>query len=399
MEFLNNKNNKIKKIDLAVKEKTDSYQKFLQKLTISLFFEFSDALARKDKKAFSIEKKILKIVNKLRFSSAIDSAIDPLLNTMEKHFLGTINVITSSTMHEFQSILTTFWRITTKPYFQINGSPVSIVKLAISIFIFILGFFIGGFYRINIKKVTQNISSINSTTRNIFSNLGYYAIIIIAFILALNVLGINLSSIGLVAGALSVGIGFGLQNIVSNFISGIILMFERSIKIGDYIELSNELRGHVTGIHMRSTTINTNSNIDVIVPNQNFIQNNVINWTMNDEIRRFQIPFGVAYGTKPEKVIDVIKEALKKSGFKDIIETPTRHSRIIMVNMGSSSVDFELFVWLKGGEILYPKRTISRFLVLVYNALYENNIEIPFPQQDLHIRSIDENVQFSLKEK
>lgn len=268
------------------------------------------------------------------------------------------------------------------------------MKIIISILIFIFGFYIGGFYKINIKRVTQNISSINSTTRTIFSNLGYYVIIVIAFILALNVLGINLSSIGLVAGALSVGIGFGLQNIVSNFISGIILMFERSIKIGDYIELSNELRGHVTGINMRSTTINTNSNIDVIVPNQNFIQNNVINWTMNDNIRRFQIPFGVAYGTKPEKVSEVVKDAIKKSGFKDIVDNTKRHTRVIMVSMGNSSVDFELFVWIKGPETLYPKRTASRFLILVYNALYANNIEIPFPQQDLHIKSIDKDINF-----
>jgi len=210
------------------------------------------------------------------------------------------------------------------------------------------------------------------------------------------VLGINLSSIGLVAGALSVGIGFGLQNIVSNFISGIILMFERSIKIGDYIELSEELKGHVTGINMRSTTINTNSNIDVIVPNQNFIQNNVINWTMNDETRRFQIPFGVAYGTKPQMVVDVIRDAVKNSGFTDVVDTPKRHTRVIMAGMGSSSVDFELFVWIKGSETLYPKRTTSRFLVLLYNALYANNIEIPFPQQDLHIKSIDKDVDLKI---
>jgi len=313
--------------------------------------------------------------------------------------LGTLNVITSSTIQEAQNIVVSFWHLVTQPLFEINSSPISIMKIIISILIFVLGFYVGGFYKVNIKKVTQNISSINSTTRTIFSNLGYYLIIVIAFILALNVLGINLSSIGLVAGALSVGIGFGLQNIVSNFISGIILMFEKSIKIGDYIELSEDLKGHVTGINMRATTINTNSNIDVIVPNQNFIQNNVINWTMNDEIRRFQIPFGVAYGTKLQTVVDVIKDAVKKSGFKDVLDTPRRHTRVIMVGMGSSSVDFQLFVWIKGLETLYPKRTTSRFLVLVYDALYANGIEIPFPQQDLHIKSIDESVNFQISSK
>jgi small-conductance mechanosensitive channel len=300
-------------------------------------------------------------------------------------------------MSLIHDIFMPFWHLLTQPLFEINSSKITVLKIVFSVLIFVFGFYVGAFYKTNIKKVTQNISSINSTTRTIFSNLGYYAIIVIAFLLALNVLGINLSSIGLVAGALSVGIGFGLQNIVSNFMSGIILMFERSIKIGDYIELSEDLKGHVTGINMRSTTINTNSNIDVIVPNQNFIQNNVINWSMNDEIRRFQMPFGVAYGTKPELVIDVIKEAVKNSGFEDIVDTPSRHTRVIMTGMGNSSVDFELFVWLKGSETFYPKRTTSRFLILIYNALYENNIEIPFPQQDLHIKSVDDSLDFQLK--
>ncbi len=399
IEFLDNSSKKIAHIDVSIKKRTGVYQNLLRNASTSLFLKFSYKLKRKNKDAFTIEKKILLYIGKLEFADSIKSAVDPLLNSMEKQYLGTLNVITSSTIQEAQNIVVSFWHLVTQPLFEINSSPISIMKIIISILIFVLGFYVGGFYKVNIKKVTQNISSINSTTRTIFSNLGYYLIIVIAFILALNVLGINLSSIGLVAGALSVGIGFGLQNIVSNFISGIILMFEKSIKIGDYIELSEDLKGHVTGINMRATTINTNSNIDVIVPNQNFIQNNVINWTMNDEIRRFQIPFGVAYGTKLQTVVDVIKDAVKKSGFKDVLDTPKRHTRVIMVGMGSSSVDFQLFVWIKGLETLYPKRTTSRFLVLVYDALYANGIEIPFPQQDLHIKSIDESVNFQISSK
>ena len=399
IEFLDNSSKKIANIDVSIKKRTDVYQNLLRNASTSLFLKFSYELKRKNKDAFAIEKKILIYIGQLEFADSIKSAVDPLLNGMEKQYLGTLNVITSSTIQEAQNIVVSFWHLVTQPLFEINSSPISIMKIIISILIFVLGFYVGGFYKVNIKKVTQNINSINSTTRTIFSNLGYYLIIVIAFILALNVLGINLSSIGLVAGALSVGIGFGLQNIVSNFISGIILMFERSIKIGDYIELSEDLKGHVTGINMRSTTINTNSNIDVIVPNQNFIQNNVINWTMNDEIRRFQIPFGVAYGTKLQTVVDVIKDAVKKSGFKDVLDTPRRHTRVIMVGMGSSSVDFQLFVWIKGLETLYPKRTTSRFLVLVYDALYANGIEIPFPQQDLHIKSIDESVNLQISSK
>jgi len=274
-----------------------------------------------------------------------------------------------------------------KSIFIINGTEVSILKIIIAFSIFIFAFIVGGFYKHYIRKIAKDRTNISSSTSTILSNLGYYIIIIIAFFIALNTIGINLSSIALVAGALSVGIGFGLQNVVSNFVSGIILMFERSVKVGDFVELSNELKGHIVDIRMRSTILQTNSNINVIVPNQNFIQNNVINWTMNDDIKRFDIPFGVAYGTKANKVIEAVLEAVQKSGFTDIYTSEENTTRVVMINMNNSSVDFELLVWIKGKEIFHPKRTTSRFLVLVYEALYENGIEIPFPQLDLHIKS------------
>ncbi len=118
-----------------------------------------------------------------------------------------------------------------------------------------------------------------------------------------------MAPIALVAGALSVGIGFGLQNIISNFVSGIILMLERSIKIGDYIEIDDNTRGKVTDIKMRSITVNTNSNIDITIPNQSLVENQVTNWSMHDKIKRFEIPFGVAYGTSPERGIHPIVES------------------------------------------------------------------------------------------
>ncbi|MCD6259715.1 MAG: mechanosensitive ion channel [Helicobacteraceae bacterium] len=280
----------------------------------------------------------------------------------------------------------------TATLFTINAAQISILKIFIALGIFVLGFFVGGFYKKQIKRMVLAKSRINFSTGTIISNLGYYTIILISFFSALNILGIDLSSFALVAGALSVGIGFGLQNIVSNFVSGIILMFERSVKVGDYIEINDTLLGHVVDIKMRATIIRTNSNINIIIPNQNFIQNNVINWTMNDNIKRFNIPFGVAYGTDPQEVIDVITEAVKQSGFKDIYTSNERSTSVIMTGMGRSSVDYELSVWIYGKETLAPRRTLSRFSILIYNALYANDIKIPFPQQDIYIRSIDKKL-------
>ena len=375
----------------AISTKEDVYNKALRATISSLFLEFSNALKSKDKKAFELEKSILDEVATLDYATAINEPIASLLHSMEKSYFGTINTITGSTTQEFKNIIKSTWHMLSEPVFTVNGTPITTFKMILAVFIFIIGVIGGGFYKASIKKIAYNSKSINLATRTILANIGYYVIIITVFFIALNVLGIDLSSIALVAGALSVGIGFGLQNIVSNLVSGIILMFERSIKIGDFVELSDTLRGHVSDIRMRSTTLNTNGNIDVIVPNRNFIESNVINWTMHDKLKRFDIPFGVAYGTKAELVIEVIIQAVEKCAFEDVINTYEKYTNVLMTGMGSSSVDFVLQVWIHGEEILAPRKTSSRFLILIYNTLNEHGIEIPFPQQDLHIKSIDKD--------
>ena len=308
-----------------------------------------------------------------------------LLLTCNSLFANDTNESFLST--EVKNLGSAFITILTKPIFSINDIEVSALKIFISLLVLVLGFLIGGYYKVHIQKISYKRHAISSATKTIFANLGYYTILLISLLIALNIIGINLSSIALVAGALSVGIGFGLQNIVSNFVSGLILMFERSVKVGDYVELSDTLRGHIIDIRMRSTILNTNANIDVIVPNQNFIQNSVINWTMNDNIKRFDIPFGVAYGTKPQLVMDVITKAVADADYDDVYITDDRQTRVIMTGMGNSSVNFELMVWIQGENIFRPRRTTSRFLVLIYDTLYENNIQIPFPQLDLHIKN------------
>jgi small-conductance mechanosensitive channel len=375
----------------------ENYNKALQASVASLFLEFSNALKLKDNKAFALEKKMLDEISNMETPHAIKDDIASLLHSMEKSYLGTIDTITGSTTQEFKNILKASWMMISEPVFTVNGTPVNIFKLILAALIFVIGIFIGGFYKTSIKKIASNSKSINLATRTMLANIGYYLIVITAFFIALNILGIDLSSIALVAGALSVGIGFGLQNVVSNFVSGIILMFERSIKIGDFVELSDTLRGHVSDIRMRSTTLNTNGNIDVIVPNRNFIESNVINWTMHDKLKRFDIPFGVAYGTKPEQVIDIIVKAVDQCNYKDVIKTPERSTSVVMTGMGNSSVNFALQVWIHGEEILAPTKTMSRFYVLIYNTLNENGIEIPFPQQDLHIKSIDTHANEKLE--
>ena len=377
--------------------KTEHKEALLYRTKLNLLFlEFTQRVQMHAKNVMQLHQDILKLLKEhIENGEELESDLSDLLLKIERRVLGQVETLKAQGVQEFKIELKRVWVMANKPLFVINKTPISTLKLLLSLFIFIVGFFLGNIYKRYINALGVKNKTISASTHTLLANMGYYLIFLITFFIVLKVLGIDLSSIALVAGALSVGIGFGLQNTISNFVSGIILMVERSVKIGDYIELDENLRGHVVDIKMRSITVNTNSNIDIIVPNQELIQNRVINWTMNDKIRRFEIPFGVAYGTEPQKVISVILEAVQTSSFQDLYNTPERHTRVIMTGMGNSSVDFELFVWVKGKEILFPKRTTSRFLILIYNALYANNIEIPFPQQDIHIRSIDTKIPIS----
>jgi len=284
--------------------------------------------------------------------------------------------------------LTTLKDFFTAPIFTFNEQPISLLSLLKALILVTLGIIAGRFYKRWIARAGKRWPDMSQMSIRLASNIGYYLIIIVTFIIALGSIGIDMSSISLIAGALSIGIGFGLQTVVSNFIAGIILMFERTIRIGDTIELSDTLRGRVTDMRIRSTTIKTFDNIDIVVPNSSFIQNNVVNWTLEDLSRRLHIPFGVAYGTKVEDVKQVILEELAQSRLTYIKDDETKQPEVWMVAMNSSSVDFELLVWVEWLNALRPNALRSDFMILIYNALYKHGIQIPFPQLDLYVKQM-----------
>jgi small-conductance mechanosensitive channel len=191
-------------------------------------------------------------------------------------------------------------------------------------------------------------------------------------------LGLDLGKVAIIAGALSVGIGFGLQNVVNNFVSGLILLFERPIKEGDSVELA-AVSGVVEKIGMRSSIVRTWQGADVIVPNATFISSAIVNWTLRDEVRRIDIPVGVAYGTDPERVLDLLLGvAQQHSG---LLAEPEPFA--MFVRFGESSLDFELRAWTAVDFL----RVGSELRVAVNRALNDAGIEIPFPQRDLHLKS------------
>ena len=367
-----------KEIDKVNLKKIELYKQLLNNQLIVWF----KALKDKDKDAFQIDDKILSYAKKIDMN--LYTAITQVVVDFENSIFGSKALI-YSTQKEIKLFFVKLWDILNYPLFHISKTPITAVNFILFFIVFFIGVMIGKYYKrfIYNLKHTKNISY---STATLLANMGYYTILTITFLMSLKVIGLDLSSLAIVAGALSVGIGFGLQNIVSNFVSGIIMMFEKTIKVGDYIEIDNETRGEVIDISMRSTIIRTNDNINLIIPNQSFIQNNVINWTLGDDIVRFRVPFGVAYGTDIDKVENVILGALHNSDLPYVKNKNGDYEiRVIFEEMADSSLNFELFVWVKGEYARRPRRTRSEFLKTIYKALNKAGISIPFPQIDLHI--------------
>ncbi|MGY8794602.1 MAG: mechanosensitive ion channel family protein, partial [Woeseiales bacterium] len=182
------------------------------------------------------------------------------------------------------------------------------------------------------------------------------------------------------------GIGFGLQSIVNNFVSGLIILFEHSLRVGDYIELDTGLTGTVKAINVRSTLINTNDNIDIVVPNSEFVTTRLKNWTLGERILRVRIPFGVAYGSDKDLVRKAALEAAAEVSFT-LTNMKGREPDVWLVEFGDNSLNFLLLVWVNRQGAKRPTRTRASYLWALETTLTKYGIEIPFPQRDLHIRS------------
>jgi small-conductance mechanosensitive channel len=188
------------------------------------------------------------------------------------------------------------------------------------------------------------------------------------------------------AGAIGIGIGLGLQQAMNNFVAGVILLFERSVKVGDFIELERGLQGTVREINMRSTLLTTNDNLDVVVPNSQLTNSVMTNWTMNEASRRVHVPFGVAYHTDKDKVRKAVLEAAHRVA-RHIHTTGLREPEVWLVGFGDSALNFELVVWVGRESPARPGRTRAQYMWEIETSLREHGIEIPFPQRDLQLRS------------
>lgn len=232
------------------------------------------------------------------------------------------------------------------------------------------------FYALDRKKVQKSV-----VYR--LSRLLHYFVLTVGILLAFSSIGFDFSNLLLVAGALGVGIGFGLQSIFNNFISGLIMLFESQLKIGDFIEVAPGVKGEIKEINVRSTRLTTPDGVDIIVPNAEFISNRITNWTFRHTYRRLHIPFSVVYGTDPQLVQSIVLEAAKQVP-DTLIKQGFDEPQVILTKLSDSGMEFELVLWvskIKG-------TTQSDYLIAINNSLVENNVVQPFPQRELSVTNV-----------
>ena len=272
--------------------------------------------------------------------------------------------------------------------FAIGNFQISISDLLAFLIALYLGVLISRFLRFVLREDVYPRMRLPRGVPSTISMMVNYGVITIAFLIALAAAGFELGRLAIIAGALSVGIGFGLQAIVNNFVAGLILAFERPVQVGDTIEVGS-LLGRVTRIGVRASTMRTYDGSEVIVPNSEFISSQVINWTLSDVTKRQHLPVGVAYGSDPEEVIRILLEVARDNP----LVLPEPEPFVIFHGFGDSSLNFELRAWCAFNDGL---TVLTQLNVGINRALAEHGIEIPFPQRDLHLRSVDADAGHAL---
>lgn len=221
----------------------------------------------------------------------------------------------------------------------------------------------------------------------LLERLASYGIIVFGCISALSAAGLNLSSLAVFAGALGIGVGLGLQGVVKEFVSGLFLIFDRMVSVGDYVEIEDiGIRGAIMEIGPRALRVRTNDNVNVLIPNSRLIEQPVTNWTLKGDTRRIHVPFVVAYGSDRGRVRDAVLACARASPFT-LPETEARKSQVWLVGFGDRGLAFELLVWPTREAVKRPAAMHAAYTWLIADALEGAGIEVPFPQTDLRLRS------------
>lgn len=352
-----------------------------------------------DAKNPAIERQTLQLVESVsKANAAIMLEQDLLEFTVElarrRMYLGesTVKRGWSYTLEAVSDGWESAYGLLTAPMFEINETPVTLVGLLRILFILTIAWLLSKGLRRGLQRLAARRAAESQGSFYTLGRVLHYLILAVGILIGLSSIGIDFTKFALLASALGVGVGFGLQALVSNFVAGLIILFEKSLKVGDFVELESGVTGEVKEVNMRSTLITTNDNVDILVPNSEFINKEVTNWTLREAYRRIHVPFGVAYGTDKDLVKKAALEAAEvvKWTLKD---NRRRAPQVWFVSFGDSSLDFELVVWLIPEAVKRPSAVQAAYLWEIETKLKVHGIEVPFPQRDLHLRSGFETVQ------
>jgi small-conductance mechanosensitive channel len=273
------------------------------------------------------------------------------------------------------------------PLFEVSGSKISIISVVLCICFFI--------FSIKMSRVAEKMvlslledQELDSGIKGSISRFTKYLVLMTGSLIALDTVGISLKSLAALGAVLMVGIGFGLQNITQNFISGLIILLERPIKVGDLVDVKG-VSGKIVDIGARSTLVHTRDDVAIIVPNSQFISEQVTNESFTGSKVRLHLTVGVSYGSDVEKV----KTILEEIGIKNSKVLNSPKPQVFFMEFGNSSLDFDLRVWVE--DLWGYDEILSELRFNVVKKFNEQNIEIPFPQRDLHIRSIEKGLTLS----
>ena len=272
--------------------------------------------------------------------------------------------------------------------FRVGDAPVALRDLLGAILVFLGILIFSRLVRLGLVRMLKRTKEKESAALYTLNKMIQYGFLLFGFVVALAFLGIGFRNLAIILGALSVGIGFGLQNIVNNFLCGLIILFEGNVKIGDMVELPSGNWGIVKEVKVQNTVLHSFRGLDIMIPNSQIVSEGFINWTLHDPFQRLHIPFSVAYGSDKDKLREIVVEVAKQqpstiSGIKRISEP-----QVWMKGFGDSALEFELVVWVN--LYAWPSRSSikSSYFWAIETALKEAGITIPFPQRDLHLKTV-----------
>jgi potassium-dependent mechanosensitive channel len=284
-------------------------------------------------------------------------------------------------VNEAKDLWSQFVNIWTFQIMNVDGQPITVGKLVVGLVLLVLGFMASKALSRGLRRRVLSRFDIEPSLQATWQTFSFYIIYALVVLFVLQLLHIPITIFAVVGGALAIGIGFGSQNIVSNFISGLIVMVERPVRLGDLVEIDS-LLGTIEVIGTRSTIMRTLDNKQVIIPNSHFLDKAFINWTLSDMVISGKIEVGVAYGSDVNKVRDILVQAA--GGHAMVMKSPA--PTVVFTNFGESSLDFELVYWLKIDLDYGIRRIGSEIRYQILDSFAKHNVSIPFPHRELILK-------------